>query len=244
MKTTFEMKSGKMRVTDPCYDKKTWCSGVIENVLSGVWFAENIILDNEQTNGWGNRNGELIVWHSDYSPDSIIELTSIDVGVDSGQAGFFDDAEYPTGDTGEYGNTDTFYGKVCEGTAGQPKQQKRKIYGEADIKLLSEKIDADTLNSLSNLEITESVYDYLSIANVGFGVACHSGYGDGGYNCFVKRNSDGKVVAAKIVFIEDEPEDEMELDEAFDIIHKGIEDNILTDENKEALLSLINKRLN
>lgn len=244
MKTTFEMKSGKMRVTDPCYDKKTWCSGVIENVLSGVWFAENIILDNEQTNGWGNRNGELIVWHKDYDPSAIIELTSIDVGVDSGQAGFFDDEEYPTGDTGEYGNTDTFYGKICEGTAGEPKQQKRKIYGEADIKLLSETIDADTLNSLSNLEITEQVYDYLSIANVGFGVACHSGYGDGGYNCFVKRNPDGKVIAAKIVFIDDEPEDEMELDEAFDVLYKGIEDNKLTDEHKEALLSMVNNRLN
>jgi hypothetical protein len=46
--------------------------------------------------------------------------------------------------------------------------------------------------------------DYLGLANVGFGVATASGYGDGGYSCYVARDKTGKIVAARIVFISEE----------------------------------------
>ncbi len=243
MKTSFEIKSGKIRVTDPCYDKNTWCSGVIENALSGEWFADSVILDNSQTNGWGSRVSELVIWHKDYDANNILELTDIDVGVDSGQAGFFDEAEYPEGDTGEYGNTETFYGKVCEGTAGEPKQVKRKLFGDDDIKLLSESgLSSASLEVMRSREVTDTIYDYLGIANVGFGVATHSGYGDGGYRCYIKRNQDGNVVAAKIVFInESEDEDEMSLEDAVDTIIESINNNTISEEHLNTLKNVFLK---
>lgn len=36
---TFEVKSGALRVTDPCYSMDTWCAGTTENVLNGTWHA-------------------------------------------------------------------------------------------------------------------------------------------------------------------------------------------------------------
>lgn len=35
----FEVKSGALRVTDPCYSMDTWCAGTTENVLNGTWHA-------------------------------------------------------------------------------------------------------------------------------------------------------------------------------------------------------------
>ena len=35
----FSVKSGAMRVTDPCYQIDTWCAGTLENVKNGQWSA-------------------------------------------------------------------------------------------------------------------------------------------------------------------------------------------------------------
>ena len=167
----FEITSGKIRVTDPCYTKDTWCSGVLENCMNGKWFAGKVVWGNAATGGWGNRIAELQIWHESHVGSECYENSGIDVGVDSGQAGFFDEGSYPEGETGEYGELDTFYGKICEGTANE---------------------------------------NYLGIANVGFGVATSSGYGDGGYDCFIRRDHEGRIVAAKIVFISAESEEDEE----------------------------------
>ena len=42
------------------------------------------------------------------------------------------------------------------------------------------------------------------------GVASSSGFGDGGYDCYVDRDREGMVVAAEISFIVQEDEDEEE----------------------------------
>ena len=36
---SFEVKSGALRVTDPCYDMDTWCAGTLEDVKNGKWLA-------------------------------------------------------------------------------------------------------------------------------------------------------------------------------------------------------------
>ena len=163
----FEITSGVMRVTDPCYDKETWCSGTVD-AKNGTWEA---FIETSNEGGWGNRVSSLTVLHMNsgrsYSA-SDWDMTSIDVGVDSGQAGFFDNALYPDGErTGEFGDLDTFYGKVCDLTC----------------------------------ETKESA------GVIPFGAVSSSGYGDGGYKCYVRRMN-GLVVAAKIVFISDDEEDE------------------------------------
>jgi hypothetical protein len=151
-------------VTDPCY--KYDDNQILRNVKSGEWVASVKVTDE---GSWGNRIAELRVCHngesfSDYEFD---REYNFEVSVDSGQAGFFDCLYYPMGEsTGEYGELDTFYGKVCEMTIS-PK----------------------------------------SAGVLSFGAVSSSGYGDGGYNLYtVKRN--GVVLAAKIVFIPDEDEDE------------------------------------
>ncbi len=56
----------------------------------------------------------LTVIHEDSDADGPWHLTPIKVGVDSGQAGFFDDDLYPEGDPGEFTDADSFYGQACK----------------------------------------------------------------------------------------------------------------------------------
>lgn len=79
----------KVVISDPCYDLDIWCQGVLENVKPGTWHTK---AENLNVNCWGNRCSTLIAWHEDVEePDEDdYELTGIDVGVDSGQAGIYD----------------------------------------------------------------------------------------------------------------------------------------------------------
>ena len=87
---TFEVTSGKMFVSDPCYKRGTWCAGVLDSVRIGMWKA--IILCSDE-NDWGIRVKNLRVQHE--SVRCLRDLrkfrATFKVGVDSGQAGFFDD---------------------------------------------------------------------------------------------------------------------------------------------------------
>lgn len=170
----FEVISNELLVTDPCYEKGTWCSGDLENVLPGIWQASVMRL---QDPDWGDRVAELVICHEsikDTDAESIDEWVPITVGVDSGQAGFFDPQFYPNGEPGEYGDKDTFYGRACEAT--------------------------------------DNPHDWGIVD--GHGVVSQSGFGDGAYACYVTRDPQGRVIAAKIVFISDEDyEDDHELPE-------------------------------
>lgn len=108
----FTLGSSKLRVTDPCYDRETWCSGIL-TARPGKWSARIKVSDEKM---WGLRNAELLVAHENYNPseNAVWVEQEFSVGVDSGQAGFFDDALYPDGETGEFDDKDTFYGKVCD----------------------------------------------------------------------------------------------------------------------------------
>ena len=117
---SFNLPSGKVRVTDPCYDRDVHCSGELK-VKSGKWFGA-VNRTNEDSN-WGVRISEIYAFHeSACSDDAELadENSGIDVGVDSGQAGFFADELYPTTKDGfEYSNKECFYGRVCEITSGE-----------------------------------------------------------------------------------------------------------------------------
>jgi len=119
---SFEVLSGKMQVTDPCYNRGTWCQGVLENVMNGKWVASVEIVPNSMT-GWGDRIGKIIVKNNDGVPKNYHTLEA-EIGVDSGQAGFFCDSGYPQEHTGEYDDEETFYafyGKICELTMTEQK---------------------------------------------------------------------------------------------------------------------------
>lgn len=101
MSRNFACTSGSLRVTDPCYDTGVWCSGRLDNVRSGLWEAHVGFHESED---WGRRPAYLHVFHVDAQTtfnmdeelDSSWREAPFVVGVDSGQAGFFDHDLYET----------------------------------------------------------------------------------------------------------------------------------------------------
>lgn len=173
----FEVKSGVMRVTDPCYQRDTWCCGTVP-AKNGRWIG---VVELSDEGSWGTRVKRLTAHHESASAE-VSEFVPIEVGVDSGQAGFFDDAAYPSGDTnGEYGDLSTFYGRACAQTCDESNPEQR-----AGI-------------------VNWNGYD--------MGLVSSSGFGDGGYSLYGRK--EGEVfVALSIEFIsDDEGEDEDEDEE-------------------------------
>jgi hypothetical protein len=89
----FEIKSGKVMVSDPCYKRETWCQGILDNVVEGTWDA---YVKKSDEKDWGIRVAELVAVKNEYTPDSINfnQIANFQVGVDSGQAGIFDEKYY------------------------------------------------------------------------------------------------------------------------------------------------------
>lgn len=109
----FEVTSEKLMVSDPCYNLGTWCQGILENVRNGKWRGLSV----KGKTDWGNRVWEVRAVHSDYSVDiAMSEKMNIDVGVDSGQAGFFDLSHFKGGQD-EYGDGG-WYDQCCDLTLG------------------------------------------------------------------------------------------------------------------------------
>jgi len=121
MNDKFKIESGKMILTDPCYEKGTWCTKTIP-ARNGEWTVEVTMC--------GDRVAELIARHELYL-DVMAGGENIDIevlGVDSGQMGFFDESKYPKtkNDIGEYDEKGSFYGKCCDTTLS------KKNYGAVD----------------------------------------------------------------------------------------------------------------
>jgi hypothetical protein len=119
----FKTTDGLLRITDPCYTKDTWCSGTIPECEVGTWSAFLLYV---HKGDWGTRVSEILAIFGDVSVEDAQKfldekewkMTSIDVGVDSGQCGIFQDSEYPEGETGDYGDKDSFYDTCCKLTLG------------------------------------------------------------------------------------------------------------------------------
>lgn len=103
---TFILSAPLMRVTDPSYDRKTWCSGTFP-ALPGVWGYKV-----EEVVSGGRRIKSLRVFHEEHESAETTRELGITVGVDSGQCGFFDDAKYLGASIKDFDNPATFYGKV------------------------------------------------------------------------------------------------------------------------------------
>jgi hypothetical protein len=114
---SFEVTSNKIIVSDPCYNMETWCIGDFK-AMNGKWNSYIKILDKIVV--------KLLIVHEGYDKtDPYIKL-NIDVGVDSGQCGFYDYQKYVDegAGRGKYNNTNTFYGKVCSLTDTSRKEKK------------------------------------------------------------------------------------------------------------------------
>ena len=221
MKGTVENKGiitlgEKVMVSDPCYGLGTWCQGVLENVLPGQYDC-NVEYSDEGT--WGTRVSAIEVTHVNYKASFLLLQTEdFEVGVDSGQAGIFDYeyyAKYHMDATERPHVNDDWYDMVCDLTHTNVKNPDyEEFYWENT---------ADTVENLlarfkafeeyrQSIKSEKYLYklDGNTIDDSGF--VSSSGYGDGGYNCFTAKNSDGKIVSVRVEFIGeyDEEEDEYE----------------------------------
>lgn len=114
----------------PCYERDVWCCGTVDHCKLGTWEAGVLKTDEGE---WGTRCAVLAVRHKDTGPDfNVIRLgkvrkvackcveQSFEVGVDSGQAGFFDDAFYQNDTVFEelpapgFAIGDLWYRHVCD----------------------------------------------------------------------------------------------------------------------------------
>ena len=114
---SIEVKDGRIIVTDPCYEVGTWCQGEVA-VKNGIYNAYAVITDEGD---WGKRVAELLIVKDDVNDFDIFSDFDLDfeVGVDSGQAGFFNtdyfaehqpDDEWEPKDDG----SKSWYRRVCD----------------------------------------------------------------------------------------------------------------------------------
>ena len=98
---TFEITSGKMVVSDPCYKRGTWCAGILDHVKNGVW---NAVVSYT----YEGDVRSLRVQHKNVHKIRGLRKHHVpfDVGVDSGQAGFFDDSHF-------FPESSEWYDKTC-----------------------------------------------------------------------------------------------------------------------------------
>lgn len=234
----FEITSGKMIVTDPCYDKQTWCQAKLDDVRNGTWYATAEYSDEDD---WGDRVAQIWAWHDSLGIDNpgrdfptCSEFIPYDIGVDSGQAGFFDLDKYPD-DTHK---DDAFYDAVCKLTLSRipfSVLEEVGVYPMADLSKLSDEQKANRTSSnyherklyymrqftgkngednrpntdKSKMADALALHGSLGLFGVlPFGAVSSSGFGDGSYNLYVERDSDGEVVAARIEFIVEDPEND------------------------------------
>lgn len=86
-------------------------------------------------------------------------------------------------------------------------EEDRPIFGYASPEALKFYRDAITKGYREGQEAVQFNYD---MGHAGLGVCMGSGYGDGSYPVYVKRNKEGRITEAKIVFISEEEYDEEE----------------------------------
>lgn len=86
----FNVSSGVLVATDPCYESSMDDTNAIKNVKNGKWMC---FVVTEKVSGWGERVKRLCVNHEEFNDDADNqpwEMCEFVVIVDSGQAGFFD----------------------------------------------------------------------------------------------------------------------------------------------------------
>ena len=190
MSQKFEVTSGKLILSDPCYELGTWCQGTVENVKKGTWVADTVISDE---GGWGNRVSMLVAYNEESANGSFglsdklkalygVERLSFDGGVDSGQFGYFDAETFRNDESAK-------------------DLHKYVFRGEADSQ------EDAWYRACCHLTLGDNQWGVLPQ-----GVVSSSGFGDGSYPTYcIKDFVSGEIIGLVTVFIgEDEEEDEEE----------------------------------
>lgn len=113
-----EIESGKIQMTDPCYEPDLWCSHSV-NAKVGKWNCKAFV---GEVPGWGKRVVALEINHES-TPKKKATILKAVCGVDSGQCGFFDADYYKKNQSDcEWENTKSWYRRVCNITCNDEKE--------------------------------------------------------------------------------------------------------------------------
>lgn len=83
---TIDIADDKIDITDPCYDKSTWCR-TQKPIVSGEYNCYAGVGSNKT---WGKRVYSLIILANGLNLDGKYDVQSVgSIGVDAGMAGFF-----------------------------------------------------------------------------------------------------------------------------------------------------------
>lgn len=216
---SFEVSSGNLRVTDPCYKMDVWCAGTLSNVPNGLWHAQvSFHKDEQETEQWlsfAKKHYELMV-------NRLKEAGM------SNDHGFFDlerqqyesDVERIKNHPGRVAQL-----RIAFNAADLAKpldlstMQNSKIdvgvdsgqVGFFDLREYENLFKVETDDAVAHDEFYDQVCEAVNPFEVlGFGVASQTGYGDGGYDCYTRRDKEGNLLEAVIVFIGDDDDEDGE----------------------------------
>jgi hypothetical protein len=179
----FENTSNKFFVSDPCYNKKTWCAGSVK-AKKGIYHCFAMYVQTD----WHTRIASLLVIHDININDFNFNKKNkekFSVGVDSGQAGIWD---YDS-----FGKklSDYDYSQVGYVTLGG---SWRLEDDEEDDAMVFED-EAGRKDSYHELHPLAGVLQYGAVSQTGFG--------DGSYTCYTSSNKPGSWVMIKSLDHED-----------------------------------------
>ena len=98
MKNYYDMRvfgnryfNGKVEITDPCYDKDSWCR-LTTDIKPGNYY---LLYFEKDEGDWGTRVAQIAILNSDeemdsFDIDNLVEFCIGEIGVDAGLAGFFE----------------------------------------------------------------------------------------------------------------------------------------------------------
>lgn len=185
-----KFSSGKVIVSDPCYEVDNGGNHTLQNVKNGIWTTTKI---NSDEGEWGIRTASIEAYIDQTPKEHEYQLEfNADVYVDSGQAGFFD--------LDGYRNLSLF-------TAELP-----PVYPgfEPEENLPAEEKDAETFYGICcNITLRNKT------GVLPYGIVSDTGYGDGSYDLFLRKDEHGLVTAMKLVFIDEDEEEEEDYDDGY-----------------------------
>lgn len=200
--------SDKVMVSDPCYDCSTWTWSqcVLEDVLTGNYRCFIKMVKTE----WDDRIGEIIIYHENYDnyPNNFI---CNDIGVDSGQAGFFDYAYFKEVKSQDKEKREKWYQEICKLTIKTELNPEYKTVEELVKELFPDKKDfeliVDEIEELFNIlkkqeeKIPYTIENWAGNCKDNKCVVSSTGFGDGCYDLYIHKNNKGKIVSMRINFI-------------------------------------------
>ena len=218
--------SDKVRISDPCNDPDTWCAGTAD-IKPGEYdcykFMHNDPAEWEGVIEDDCRVAAIEIRHKDCVKSAYTEHLPIDVGVDSGQAGFYDEPYFL--DVKKDPGTDAvWYDRVCGLTytegfyiPGTNPKTNNNVTPEKILDLmndavahgrkiepeyLTEEYAANTYKRLIALNRDAFIGGGFHAATIdGKGFVSSSGWGDGSYDCFASRDSNGQIDALLLIYL-------------------------------------------